>query len=222
MNISKPTRSLGVCAAVGLLAGCSSGGSQASTTGVIPLGASHAVFDAIAPDSIVYTPVNEQITDRGTLRLDLNNDGKNDFTFRQYFNQAYQQGGMGPPRLCGAIGSLIVTTSLKGNGVANGAMVGWAAALLYGSTIDSKLSFDKASSLMYGYGVGCVRERGSRGYWNGAQNQYLGLKFKVLGQAHYGWAKVSSGGGLYGDYTTLTGYAYETVAGKSIAAGQTK
>jgi hypothetical protein len=54
-------------------------------------------------------------------------------------------------------------------------------------------------------------------------NRYLGLKFKIDGKTHYGWARLTVQ--LPGNFlvkATLTGYAYETVAGKAIRAGQTK
>jgi hypothetical protein len=209
----------------GVLAGCaSSGGSPVAPAGQTQLGAAaRSVFTAVRPESIVYTPVNETITNDGTLKLDLNNDGVSDFSFRQSYSPIYMHVVMGPPRLCGAIGGVSVKQR-RGNGVANGAQVGWAAALASGSQIDSSLSFDLKTSLMYGYAVGCMpphRVPYSDGYWNN-RHAYLGLEFKIQGQTHYGWAQMSVSGGEYGITTTLTGYAYETVAGMSIAAGQTK
>jgi len=56
----------------------------------------------------------------------------------------------------------------------------------------------------------------------GTTNRYLGFKFKINGQFHYGWARLSVTTPAHGAYTaTLTGYAYETVANKGIVAGQT-
>jgi hypothetical protein len=57
------------------------------------------------------------------------------------------------------------------------------------------------------------------------KNRYLGFKFAIKGKIHYGWARLSvavkSSGGV-SLTTTLTGYAYETIPGKSIIAGATK
>jgi hypothetical protein len=56
----------------------------------------------------------------------------------------------------------------------------------------------------------------------GSTNRYLGLKFKISGQFHYGWARLTVVTPAHGGWTaTLTGYAYETVANKGILAGQT-
>ena len=54
---------------------------------------------------------------------------------------------------------------------------------------------------------------------------YIGFKFLIAGQTHYGWARLTV---RYNPNTPkqrlgaeLTGYAYETVAGQPIKAGQT-
>jgi hypothetical protein len=62
------------------------------------------------------------------------------------------------------------------------------------------------------------------GPWRNVINRYLGLKFKINGKFHYGWARVSVKvlKGQFKITATLTGYAYETIPGKSIIAGQTK
>jgi len=60
------------------------------------------------------------------------------------------------------------------------------------------------------------------GSWNsngGVTDRYLGLKFKIDGKVHYGWARLSFEG-YYTFTATLTGYAYETIPNKAIKAGQ--
>ena len=54
-----------------------------------------------------------------------------------------------------------------------------------------------------------------RGPWAKASNKYLGLKFLIDGEVHYGWARLT----VMKRYTTVTGYAYETVANQPIRAG---
>ncbi len=56
------------------------------------------------------------------------------------------------------------------------------------------------------------------GYWDHAQSRYLGVKFQIKGKTHYGWARFKDAS-CHG--ATLTGYAYETIPGKAIKAGQT-
>jgi hypothetical protein len=59
---------------------------------------------------------------------------------------------------------------------------------------------------------------------NGVKNRYLGIKFKIDGSFHFGWARVTVKTGGRGGFSsiTLTGYAYETIPNKPIIAGQTK
>jgi hypothetical protein len=60
------------------------------------------------------------------------------------------------------------------------------------------------------------------GKWTKANDRYLGLKFEIKGKFHYGWARLNVRAGEANITATLTGYAYETVANRSIQAGETK
>ena len=60
------------------------------------------------------------------------------------------------------------------------------------------------------------------GPWANVQHRYLGLKFFINGKVHYGWARLNVHWYVPDVSGTLTGYAYETVPGKSIITGQTK
>src|SRR5262249_51449181 len=63
---------------------------------------------------------------------------------------------------------------------------------------------------------------GTSGQWVDRNNHYLGLRFKIDGKTHYGWARMSVNVQGFDITGTLTGYAYETVANKGILAGQTE
>jgi hypothetical protein len=57
---------------------------------------------------------------------------------------------------------------------------------------------------------------------SGVKGHYLGVKFAIDGQFHYGWVRIGfivTGKGQF--YGLLTGYAYETTPNKAIRAGQT-
>jgi hypothetical protein len=56
----------------------------------------------------------------------------------------------------------------------------------------------------------------------GVKNRYLGLKFKIKGRFHFGWARLAVKTTHKPFTAILTGYAYETVPGKGIIAGKTK
>jgi|CZKJ01.1.fsa_nt_gi hypothetical protein len=57
------------------------------------------------------------------------------------------------------------------------------------------------------------------------QTSYIGFKFLIGGQIHYGWARVDvrfdQNTPKHRLYMQLSGYAYETIANTSIKAGQT-
>ena len=58
------------------------------------------------------------------------------------------------------------------------------------------------------------------GPWKNKQNRYLGLKFVIAGEVHYGWARLSESCWGYRNSAVLTGYAYETIPNQPIKAGQ--
>jgi len=66
-----------------------------------------------------------------------------------------------------------------------------------------------------------VYSGGDYAQWCHATDKYLGLRFQIAGQTHYGWARLSvrSTGELPEDWI-LKDYAYNDVAGESITAGQ--
>jgi hypothetical protein len=154
--------------------------------------------------AIVYHSANIWIN-YGTYNLDLNGDGVTDFTLVS----ADENCG----RYCVKAKSLIVTPA-SGNGV----MVG---PLKRGDEIGPIQAFDGNPAGMSGYVISvcglkvCV---GSSGPWLG-KTGYLGLSFQVNGETYYGWALLSSpkpgGSGI------LLGYAYETIPGRAMLAGET-
>jgi hypothetical protein len=62
----------------------------------------------------------------------------------------------------------------------------------------------------------------SYGSWLEVSNRYLGLSFKIDGQVHYGWARLSTKSSQGSRIVALlTGYAYEMEPNKPIIAGDT-
>ena len=60
----------------------------------------------------------------------------------------------------------------------------------------------------------------SRGPWCNVTNRYLGLKFVIKGETHFGWARLNVTCSGLAVNATLTGYAYETIADKGIFTGK--
>lgn len=76
--------------------------------------------------------------------------------------------------------------------------------------------------MAFKYLSGCGHGGGG-GNWLNVSNRYLGMAFRIKGKTHYGWARLSvKYQFLHGLTATLSGYAYETIAGKSIVARKTK
>jgi hypothetical protein len=167
---------------------------------------------------IVYTKAHQVIGANGIYNLDLNHDGTIDFLILE----------TGYPTFNGTRASnTLLAKEALGNAVegrigSSGRHL--AAALKRGARIGPGKHFIRGG----GNGETMVATwesdlgGGPAGQWLNVTNRYLGLKFKVDGKTHYGWARLTVQ--LTGNFlinATLTGFAYETVPGKSIRAGQT-
>jgi hypothetical protein len=131
-------------------------------------------------------------------------------------------------------GTYICTSSTFATNALNEVRVvgtGFAAALPLGAAIQNGQRFGGKDKPV---GMGFVAFRTSNthstkwyGPWmnggNGVRNRYLGLKFEIGGQFHFGWARLTVTTTQPHTWrATLTGFAYETVSGKGIFAGQMK
>lgn len=210
---------LAACFGLIMLAACNSAGSQVAPSTAMQQNAIRLGLNAVPASSIVYTHVNKKIMNGGTLSLDLNNDRTADFTFKQSYARFYIFQTM---QQCGAIGALSIIPRQAANGVVGGAYSGWAAVLNKGERVRSKVSFDTSVSVMTSYAYGCAPGHYNYGYWNEKFDKYLGLEFQIQGQTYYGWAQMSVSEDRSDMATMLTGYTYETIAGKLIRAGQKK
>ncbi len=162
-----------------------------------------------AEAEIVYTPVS--VTIPPSYQLDLNNDGIVDFEIYLYpVNHA---------------DLLQVALKVQGNAVKANKRGGEAGALFHGAPIGAKQAFVSTNGTYGGIFMAAAGEY-SRSYsfgpWKQTINRYLGLKFLINNEVHYGWARLTVQAQFEGRGTvTLTGYAYETVPNKAIRAGET-
>ena len=171
------------------------------------------LFGAARPAKadIIYTPADTSLTN-GRLFIDLNHDGINDFAVNDYIV-------VGKDRR-------LFATGLGGrNGAlayAFGASYGFRA-LEAGYVIGRRGYFAPYAAPMAN--VAATFGTVVSGPWANVNDRYLGLKFDIDGQAHFGWAEFRVRAGVRGGSpviaATLLGYAYDTVAGQSIDAGQT-
>jgi hypothetical protein len=182
--------------------------------GVSTVGISILTWAQPAQARIVYTPANVKITqNQGLITFDLNHDGIPDFglsnqyvstsqgfTFlkvkqHQEDNQIWQVSSQG--KVCA--GALPAGTKVGPNG---------------------NFKRDPKSGLAMAF---ANFEGTTYGPWNKVKKGYLGLKFVIKGKTHFGWARIKlTSTGRLSTNATLTGYAYETIPGKSIIAGKTK
>lgn len=168
-------------------------------------GVSMLATPQLAQAKIVYTPANTAI--ESDTNIDLNHDGIPDFTllfFGAYHTKFFD-----------------VAPLVKGNGIRdNGA---GAAAGFLGVPVGGGEKFASNTSY-FGHGVGMAAlfsysHTSFFGAWANVTNRYLGFKFLIDGQTHYGWARLSVTNNLRD--IVLTGYAYETVPNQTILEGHT-
>ena len=173
-------------------------------------GVAGACLLSASPDAearVVYTPANVVIDQGMKFDLDVNHDGVVDFVFSNGGSTFIQFFGVIPQDHANAVvdeGVCISSNLLPRNAPA---------ALPSGQEIGKQLNFRP-----YGQCMRSFVYYDTQGHWQHVTNRYLGLAMRIDGQIHYGWARLSTSGVL--DFQALlTGYAYETEAGKSIVAG---
>ncbi len=176
-----------------------------------------------AEGSVVVTQANATVAYGSPVFIDMNGDGKNDFEFsvaRGGYDHSFYKTlnviplGGGRP-VGGARGSI----GPYGSALASGAKIGpsahFSSSIARGQVMLERTNgFVSGSSRYTAYGPWGVQ--GTYGHY-----RYLGVKFLISGQTHYGWIKilVSRSNGFQG---FIQEYAYETVANKSLTAGQTQ
>jgi hypothetical protein len=168
----------------------------------VAAGAASATVLASAPAQakIVYTPANTRLYD-STFPVDLNGDGIADVSLIASFPvfSFYQ--------------TILRASPAAGNGVV-GVATG-AADVQWGARIGPKANFNDAVQLI----ASRLHQRSNyyyNGPWAGTHVGYLGIKFLINGETHYGWARLTIGRLP----ATLTGYAYEAIPNKPIPAGR--
>ncbi len=184
-----------------------------------------------AQAKVVYTPANIPIApNAGLVELDLNNDGINDFGLSNVY-----KGTQGNWSRAVTAGPAQQRNRIWNVRTLSRTYERWrtcAAAVQSGSAIEPSSPFNvkkgHANLFMawhWGKQVGQNSFRTNYGgpwyYYKLKEQAYLGLKFKIQGHVHFGWARVQMPQS-FGDGTAyITGYAYETVRNKPIIAGKT-
>jgi hypothetical protein len=177
-----------------------------------------------AEAKIIYTPAHRVIGKNGSYPLALNHK----LTDFNIVNSNCTQGSRCNSDTYAQLTVAEASFPWAGNAVlgTNGGQY-LAAALKAGAHISGARRFIRGAAMVSQCrGICNFSHSGTRtvGPWRNVTNRYLGLKFKINGKFHYGWARLNVKvlKGQFKIIATLTGYAYETIPGKGIIAGQTK
>ena len=166
-----------------------------------------------AAAEIIYTPSHHSIGDRHGYRLDFTGGGRTDLTIQNEYH------------FFTTCGSSFRSEKLAANMAGSNEVVYnvfGAVAMKPGMRIGPKDAFRGDLEAMARLSGGS-RSSSVSGSWINVKNRYLGVKFKIHGKMHYGWARLSVQIKFPLAITaTLTGYAYETIPNKPIIAGKTK
>jgi hypothetical protein len=187
-------------------------------------GAGLVTFAMPAEAEIIYTPSNTPMVINGSnhglglTQLDLNNDGTPDFAF-----------GLSSTVRFTSIGYtsrfkflLRVAPDQAGNQVVQGQQAGTAAAIAAGRKIGPQQKFGANGYLVHQiYSRNSKGKDVSSGSWRNLEFAYVGLKFLINGEVHYGWARIKFPYPNGYGFPSIYGYAYESVANQPIIAGQT-
>jgi hypothetical protein len=162
-----------------------------------------------AQAKVVYTPANVNIKDSMPYALDVNGDGTADFTF-EFTSVDHTT-------------LLLAELDVPGNAIHSSVgSKNEAIAFPAGAPIGPAQLFTTATT--YGGVFMAAAFAYSRtsfwGPWANKLNRYLGVKFLIDGEVHYGWARFSvDNWEKNGGKILLTGYAYETDVNTKIIAG---
>jgi hypothetical protein len=166
-----------------------------------------------AEASVVYTKANVAFSTNQNCTLDLNNDGVADFVLRDVlYNRS--SGHRQTLSVLGKVAGNLVEGFKSEDGFFENA-----AARNQGAKIN--FSTGLSSAMLARFSSTCAGNHYVFGRWVNVQNKYLALKFVINGQTHFGWARLSVHVNSTAVNAFLTGYAYETIPGKAIIAGQT-
>jgi hypothetical protein len=181
-----------------------------------------------AEAKIVFTPAHKNIG--ASTLIDLNHDGIKDFRLSLSRTQ-HCVGGCTTTGMHHGTAFESTNALLAAYGVANANQLygqgKFVSALPAGVRVGPKSKFPGGNVMARANAINGTNESFS-GAWAGTggvgvQHRFLGLKFKIHGKTHFGWARfnvtISQAAVVQ---ATLTGYAYETVPNKPIVTGRKK
>jgi hypothetical protein len=188
------------------------------------LAASAAGVGMLAPAQpaeakIIYNPADKWLPLNHKFYLDLNHDGTNDFRLRLFSYSLRSQGFF--------IRSLYLDRAASSQSrnafysSVNQVFV-CAAPLPKGTGVGPKSPFPKVGGgWMFIKSLQSMESLSACGWGQVQKQAYVGLRFAIKGQVHYGWARIGHVSLNRPIKAKLTGYAYETIPNKPIVTGKT-
>jgi hypothetical protein len=168
---------------------------------------------------VIYTasniPITQGFAGGATTSLDLNKDGTTDFVFSNFSYFTHGLGAEYLKVLPGQTGDAIVGIQIKSQRNIT------AAALPAGFEVGPGANFQSNSKGLHRAEIAFGSSQGlDSGGWLTVETAYLGLKFVVNGETHYGWARIKLVGPGAFSSASIYGYAYESVPNQAILTGQ--
>jgi hypothetical protein len=160
---------------------------------------------------IVVTHAHGTVAYHGTVSIDFNHDGVPDFRLTLPSSGYHLFHATLQVRPRGA-GGVIGTAKGYASAMAQGASIGPGQVFTEGMAVPMVKTLALRSCGSY--------YRDLFGPWQDAQNSFLGVRFLIDGATHYGWIRLTVTTDTGFIVPTVTGYAYETIPGESIRAGQ--
>lgn len=156
-----------------------------------------------AEAKVVYTATN--VVFNGTpIQIDLNHDGITDFSLGIVEGASHGFRVDVTPQVTGY--------AVRGTGSAACGFLGVPVGPGEKFVTTSYFGHGVLMAGFFAYGIST-----SYGLWANVTNRYLGFKFLINGETHYGWARVSVTNEVRD--VVLTGYAYETTPNTTIVEG---
>lgn len=175
---------------------------------------------ADAQTAVIYTDIDDITLAFGEYTvLDLDNNGTLDYYFEAYGNTATTAPEWSWVKLFGYL-----PTASYGN--ANNQFIGYLGVLPYGSALNEGSAIDSGASFVgtNAYGnvgfLGSVYSGGTYGPFANTTDKYLGVRFDIDGELHYGWIRMDVS--VNPVSITIKDYAYREGADEGIEAGQTE
>lgn len=163
---------------------------------------------------IIYTDVDPDFTHPGSevgVGLDINNDGNYDYIMVSADTSL--AAGFVRYTVVAPYGSFALTNAIAGEAPSG---FNYALALNMNDMIDNTLNWISATNTM---AMSVDSTNPYNDNWNGVTDRYLGLRFSINGNDHYGWARLDVQ--AIADVWTLKDYAYNGVPDLGIEAGAT-